>query len=328
MIYVYDKPGQMIILTNYQRDLMQNQDETITSEKDNLLNNSDFLFTLNYEFDNQYIQNNLRRWNILWIDVPEGSRCYKHKESIINWLKDIKESGLDKNRPLNYTPKLVLSGEKDRIVKNFLETKSFLVKNNIITDEQPRETNMSEDLIKYDCDIYNYLEELYPNLASVVLSYNLLGEKKKSIIENFYNIKTRDNQITYLRNNGEDDVADLADFLPDWCIFSLLISENDLRKSNEKDPNEQPEFKNKKKIDDKDFLRNHKDVLVREEIFKTFGINEVWPGSRIKDKIREIYKQFEYTEGKPRISEINKYFDVNKTRQGYRIGFRKLTKYC
>jgi hypothetical protein len=316
----------MIILTDTLRDLKQDLDECDTTN--DLLNNSDLLFSLDLDFNNPYIQNNLRRWCMLWINFQkDGIKCFKYRGFIIDWLRGIKDEGVSSSRPLNYTPKLVLESEKTRVMKNFFETKSFLIKNNIIENEPARKTDMTEDLIKYDCDIYNYLEELYPNLVNIVLEYDMLGEKKKNMIKDFYEIKTRDNQISFLRNNGEVEITDLADFLPDWCIFSLLISEDDLRKSNEKNLGDLPEFRNKKKIDDKDFLRHHKDLLIREEIFKSFGINEVWSGAKIKEKIREIYTQFEYTEGKPRISEINKYFEVNKTRQGYRIGFRKLIKY-
>jgi hypothetical protein len=282
---------------------------------------------LDVDFNDSFIINNLRRWLILWINNRSNVRCYKNKSAIIDWLRSIKEEGTCKVRPLNYTPKLILSSEKKKLIETFMKTKDFLVKNSIVEDETPRDTKIKEDMIKYDCDVYNYLEELYPRLINIVTEYTLLGEKKKSVLNDFYNIKTRDNQITYLRNNGEVEVSDLVDFLPDWCVFGLLISEEDLRKSNEKYESDLPEFRNKKKIDDKDFLRRHKDILVREEVFRAFGINEVWSGSDIKEKIREIYSSYEYTEGKPRISEINKYFDVNKTRQGYRIGFRKLIKY-
>lgn len=326
MIYVYKKLNEEIILTDHVRDLKQDLDESV-ADKDDFLKNSNLLFTLDIDFNNSYINNNLRRWLVLWKDNTDHVKHYKYRKIIIDWLKSIKEEGIDRNRPLNYTPKLILNSEKNKLIDSFYQTKSFLVKNNIISDESPRESKVTKDHIKYDCDVYNYLEEIYPKLTNIVVEYTLLSEKKKIALQDFYKIKTRDNQISFLRENGDIDVTDIADFLPDWCIFNLLISEENLRKSNEKSDIDLPEFKNKRKIDDKDFLRRHKDVLVREEVFKAFGINEVWSGNRIKEKIKEIYTLYEYTEGKPRISEINKYFEVNKTRQGYRIGFRKLIKY-
>jgi len=323
MIYVYSKPD-MIILSDRSRDLKQDLDEY---EENDVFKDTNLLFTLDIDFNDSYIRNNLRRWIILDSAEKDSITCYKNKPIIIDWLRNIKDEGVSQSHPLNYTPKLVLESEKNNIINNFLQTKSFLVQNHIVSDEEPKDTNIKKDMLKYNCDVYNYLEEVYPKLVNIILEYTLLGEKKKTAIQEFYRLKTRENQMSYLRSNGNIEVADLVDFLPDWCIFGLLISEDCLRKSNEKSDADLPEFKNKKKIDDKDFLRRHKDILVRNEIFKSFGINEIWTGAQIKSKIREIYSQFEYTEGKPRISEINKYFEVNKTRQGYRIGFRKLTKY-
>ena len=325
MIYVFSKPEELIILSSNPRDLKQNQEEYL-GEDESPLRNSNLLFTIDLDFDNDFIRNNLRRWLILWEDNTENVRFYKYKQTIIDWLRSIRDEGISSSRPLNYNPKLVLKSEKEKLIKSFLDTKSFLIKNNIIKDELARKININADKLIYDCDVYNYLDELYPNLSEIIIEYSLLSDKKKSLIQKFYDIKTREGQIAFLRENGDVNVSEIATFLPDWCIFGLLISEEDLRKSNEKWDN-LPEFRNKKKIDNKDFLRLHKDFLVREEIFKSFKINEVWAGDQIKNKIREIYRKYEYTDGKPRISEINKYFEVNKTRQGYRIGYRKLTKY-
>lgn len=325
MIYVYSKPEEMIILSSNPRDLKQNQEEYL-GDDESPLRNSNLLFTIDLDFDNDFIRNNLRRWLILWEDNTENVRFYKYKQTIIDWLRSIRDEGILSSRPLNYNPKLVLKSEKEKLIKSFLDTKSFLIKNNIIKDELARKIDINADKLTYDCDVYNYLDELYPNLSEIIIEYSLLSDKKKSLIQKFYDIKTREGQIAFLRDNGDVNIPEIATFLPDWCIFGLLISEEDLRKSNEKWDN-LPEFRNKKKIDNKDFLRLHKDFLVREEIFKSFKINEVWAGDQIKNKIREIYRKYEYTDGKPRISEINKYFEVNKTRQGYRIGYRKLTKY-
>jgi hypothetical protein len=324
MIYVYSKPGEMIILSNNPRDLKQDVDEDISDESP--LQNSNLLFTIDLDFDNAFIKNNLRRWLILWRNNTNNIRFYKYKPIIVDWLRSIRDEGISSSRPLNYNPKLILNSEKERLIKSFLETKSLLVKNNIIKDESAVDTKIDMSMLEFDCDVYNYLDELYPNLSETIIEYSLLSDKKKSILQKFYDIKTRDSQISYLRNNGDVNISEIASFLPDWCIFGLLVSEDDLRKSNEKWDN-LPEFRNKKKIDNKDFLRLHKDLLVRNEVFRSFKINEVWVGDKIKEKIREIYQKFEYTDGKPRISEINKYFEVNKTRQGYRIGYRKLTKY-
>lgn len=325
MIYIYSNRNKnIIILSSFQRDLKQDEDEI--NDSDDIFKESNLLFTLDVDFNNQYIKDNLRRWLILWIK-EDNFRCYKYRESIITWLKNIKEDGISNGRLLNYTPKLILEGERKRLINSFLDTKSFLVKNHIVEDESPVSTPVTEDMIEYNCDVYNYLEEVYPRLSNIISEYSMLGEKKKIAIHEFYGLKTRENQIAYLRTNGNIDVADLVDFLPDWCVFGLLISEDRLRKTNEKNDSDMPEFRNKNKIDDKDFLRRHKDSLIRAEIFRSFGINEVWTGNQIKEKIREIYALYEYTDGKPRISEINKYFEVNKTRQGYRIGFRKLTQY-
>ena len=154
MIYIYsNRDKNIIILSSFQRDLKQDEDEV--SDSEDIFKESNLLFTLDVDFNNQYIKDNLRRWLILWIK-EDNFRCYKYRECIITWLRNIKEDGISNGRLLNYTPKLILEGERKRLINSFLDTKSFLVKNHIVEDESPVNTPVTEDMIEYNCDVYNY----------------------------------------------------------------------------------------------------------------------------------------------------------------------------
>ena len=89
MIYVYSKPD-MIILSDRSRDLKQDLDEY---EENDVFKDTNLLFTLDIDFNDSYIRNNLRRWIILDSAEKDSITCYKNKPIIIDWLRNIKDEG-------------------------------------------------------------------------------------------------------------------------------------------------------------------------------------------------------------------------------------------
>lgn len=312
MIYVYKKDNSIIL-----SQISRNIEDSYENENDEFFDTVHIL-TLNWDYDKTLpiIHKGLRRWKNLSVS---DDYCYNYCDEVLNWFNKFKNEKPTSNETL----KFVWDKDISLLEKDFLQAKKKLEEVGLIEKTDTRSDDTLRKNIKYECDIWNYFDEIYSKEVShLVEEYLLLSDKKKKFISDFYNKLTKESKLEFLKNKDSNiDVSEILEFLPQWCIFSLVISDLLVSENNEVNISV-PEFKNDTKIDKKDRLRRFKVDWIRKEIYKTFKINSVWKGPDIKKKLEEIYRMYEYP-FKASILDINEYFEISKTRVGYRIGFRK-----
>lgn len=308
MIFLYKRKDNIVQLTAEPRQVGED-DELVDTE---------LLLTLDWDFyeSKQFLEMSLRPWK----DLNTEGMFYKYCDELLNWFMEYKNKSLP-----TYVPQLkyVFSKDIDSTLFEFYKVKEELEELNLIEELPQKNDRKLRASIVFDCDIWNYLTELYSvEYVNRIQAYMKFNPNKRRFIRELYAIKSKDSVLSYIRDNKLNiDIESIVDFLPNWCIINLILSEPDIREFNETSSLE-PEFKSSRKIDNKDFLRKNKDFWIRLAVYDAFKINDVWKGADIKKKLEEIYTRYE-SDTRPTINSILEYFEISKTRLGYKIGFRK-----
>jgi hypothetical protein len=247
------------------------------------------------------IQRDLRPW----ICLRSTSKTYYHN---VPEIKTYLESG---NTAEFYTR--VYPGEVKSEIERFIRDYDFLVSLGCL-GPRPTITQDIPELI-YDCDIYNYLSEVYGKEAvEVIYSYRSLGRDEKNFLSEFIKQGTRDKKLGWVEKNIDTLNSDVLDFLPGWYRLSLRTVGN-------KTSTEIPEYKNLKPIGGNNEVGEKQ---VKDIFFDAFKLGETYTGQEIKEKIQTIYNELGITKT-PKISDLYEYFEITNVsiKSSYRIDLRK-----
>lgn len=287
MIYaILDKNNGTI----YFSDTKRTEEELETTE---LLYTSDTL-TLDD------IKRDLRPWICL------GSSHYKNTPEIKEYLK----SGNIHEFYTRIYPNEIKS-ELERFNKDYM----FLYSLGCVSSAfKPYNIDDLSNLI-YDCDIYNYLTELYGKTnVDTVYEYRSLGKDEKNFLEIFTQQGTKDKKLQWIEKNLDNINQETLNFLPEWYRLSLRTV------GNKKQINTL-EYKNPNAIGGNDEVDSKK---IKDMFFSTFKLGETYTGQEIKEKIQEIYITLGITKT-PKISDLVEFFEITNVsmKSSYRIDLRK-----
>lgn len=247
------------------------------------------------------IQRDLRPW----ICLRSTTRIYYHN---VPEIKTYLESG---NTAEFYTR--VYPSEVKSEIERFLRDYDFLVSLGCLSP-RPTITQDIPELI-YDCDIYNYLSEVYgKEVVEVIYSYRSLGKDEKNFLSEFIKQGTRDKKLGWVEKNIDTLNSDVLDFLPGWYRLSLRAVGNKISA-------EIPEYKNSELIGGKNEVEKKQ---IKDIFFDTFRLGETYTGQEIKEKIQTIYNELGITKT-PKISDLYEYFEITSVsiKSSYRIDLRK-----
>lgn len=288
MIYaILDKTNEAVYFT----DTSRTEEELDYTE---LLYTSDII-TL------EDIQRDLRPW----ICLRSTSRTYYHN---VPEIKTYLESG---NTAEFYTR--VYPSEVKSEIERFVKDYEFLVSLGCL-NSGPHITQPISELI-YDCDIYNYLSEVYgKESVEVVYSYRSLGRDEKNFLLEFTKQGTRDKKLLWVEKNIGTLNPDVLDFLPGWYRLSLRTVGNKIN-------HETLEYRNHEPIGGNSEVRQKQ---LKDIFFDTFKLGETYTGQEIKEKIQTIYGELGITKT-PKISDLSEYFEITSVsiKSSYRIDLRK-----
>lgn len=247
------------------------------------------------------IQRDLRPW----ICLRSTTRTYYHN---VPEIKTYLESG---NTAEFYTR--VYPSEVKSEIERFIRDYEFLVSLGCL-NSCPHITQPISELI-YDCDIYNYLSEVYgKESVEVVYSYRSLGRDEKNFLLEFTKQGTRDKKLSWVEKNIGTLNQTVLDFLPGWYRLSLRMVGNKINQ-------ETLEYKNHELIggDNEVGQKQLKDIF-----FDTFKLGETYTGQEIKEKMQTIYGELGITKT-PKISDLSEYFEITSVsiKSSYRIDLRK-----
>lgn len=247
------------------------------------------------------IQRDLRPW----ICLRSTSRIYYHN---VPEIKTYLESG---NTAEFYTR--VYPSEVKSEIERFIQDYEFLVSLGCL-NSGPHITQPIPELI-YDCDIYNYLSEVYgKESVEVVYSYRSLGRDEKNFLLEFTKQGTRDKKLSWVEKNIGTLNQAVLDFLPGWYRLSLRTIGNKIN-------HETLEYKNHELIGGNNEVRQKQ---LKDIFFDTFKLGETYTGQEIKEKIQTIYGELGITKT-PKISDLTEYFEITSVsiKSSYRIDLRK-----
>jgi hypothetical protein len=169
--------------------------------------------------------------------------------------------------------------------------------------------------LTYDCDIYNYLSEVYgKESVEVVYSYRSLGRDEKNFLYEFTKQGTRDKKLSWVEKNIGTLNQAVLDFLPGWYRLSLRMVGNKIN-------HEMLEYKNHELIGGNNEVGQKQ---LKDIFFDTFKLGETYTGQEIKEKIQTIYGELGITKT-PKISDLSEYFEITSVsiKSSYRIDLRK-----
>lgn len=247
------------------------------------------------------IQRDLRPW----ICLRSTTRTYYHN---VPEIKTYLESG---NTAEFYTR--VYPSEVKSEIERFIQDYEFLVSLGCF-NSGPHITQPIPELI-YDCDIYNYLSEVYgKESVEVVNSYRSLGRDEKNFLLEFTKQGTRDKKLSWVEKNIGTLNQAVLDFLPGWYRLSLRIVGNKIN-------HEMLEYKNHELIGGNSEVGQKQ---LKDIFFDTFKLGETYTGQEIKEKIQKIYGELGITKT-PKISDLSEYFEITSVsiKSSYRIDLRK-----
>lgn len=247
------------------------------------------------------IQRDLRPW----ICLRSTTRTYYHN---VPEIKTYLESG---NTAEFYTR--VYPSEVKSEIERFIRDYEFLVSLGCL-NLCPHITQPIPELI-YDCDIYNYLSEVYgKESVEVVYSYRSLGRDEKNFLLEFTKQGTRDKKLNWVEKNIGTLNQAVLDFLPGWYRLSLRTVGNKIN-------HETLEYKNHELIGGNNEVGQKQ---LKDIFFDTFKLGETYTGQEIKEKIQTIYGELGITKT-PKISDLSEYFDITSVsiKSSYRINLRK-----
>lgn len=247
------------------------------------------------------IQRDLRPW----ICLKPTSRTYYHN---VPEIKSYIESGKIIEKYTRIYPNEVKS-EIDKFIKDY----EFLVSLGCINSGPTIPNNLPE--LIYDCDIYNYLSEIYgKDILETVHSYRLLGKDEKNFLYEFTKQVTRDKKLGLVEKKIDILDPTVLDFIPEWYRLSLRTIGNKIN-------SEVLEYKNSEPIGGNNEVKLEK---LKKNFFNTFKLGEIYTGQEIKRKIQTIYEELGITKT-PKISDLYEYFDITSVsiKSSYRINLRK-----
>lgn len=247
------------------------------------------------------IQRDLRPW----ICLRSTSRTYYHN---VPEIKTYLESG---NTAEFYTR--VYPSEVKSEIERFIRDYEFLVSLGCL-NSGPHITQPIHKLI-YDCDIYNYLSEVYgKESVEVVYSYRSLGRDEKNFLLEFTKQGTRDKKLSWVEKNIGTLNQAVLDFLPGWYRLSLRTVGNKIN-------SEILEYRNHELIGGNNEVGQKQ---LKDIFFDTFKLGETYTGQEIKEKIQTIYSELGITKT-PKISDLSEYFEITSVsiKSSYRIDLRK-----
>lgn len=306
MIYIYKKENFIYIV---------DKPRQVNKDSDNYTSDSELLYKKdNWELNNVY--NDLRYYKVLW---KSEDGWYKYCPEVLDYISN--EYPPNNNTSLS----IIYKNDIYSIINEFQDTLKYLISIKILGEIfQPIDLEYYINFIKYKCDVINILEDIYgPNIVRLIRNFQKLSESKKQFIKNFYKQETREKKMDYLMNNicrvGPDN---LQDYLPN--LYNLSYRLFKLHPKERTSFNEDcPEFINQSRLDGKSKIIDNQDYFVRQEIYKTFTLGEIWEGGKIKDELKKIYEKFNVQKNS-RVHDIFNYFDTSITRKGYRLNTRKM----
>lgn len=243
-----------------------------------------------------------------WICLRSTSQTYYHN---VPEIKAYLESG---NTTEFYTR--IYPNEIKFEIERFIRDYEFLISLGCINSNPTTVYNPSElrELV-YDCDIYNYLSEVYgKSTVEVVYSYRSLGKDEKNFLLEFTKQGTREKKLLWVEKNINTLNPETLDFLPEWYRLSL-------RTVGSKINHETLEYKNHELIGGSNEIGQKQ---LKDIFFDVFKLGETYTGQEIKEKIQTIYTELGITKT-PKISDLTEYFEITSVsiKSSYRIDLRK-----
>ncbi len=255
------------------------------------------------------IKHNLRPWIVLET-ANEDKNLYKNVPEIKEYLETGKLN-------IFYT-KINQSYALDEI-KYFKKSWTFLHDTLECINQIPKPDNLNDIInnIIYDCDVYNYLENVYgPSTVDIVYAYKSLKYDEKEFLNDFSKINTRDKKYDFLEKNLQTLDPEVIEFLPLWYRLSCKISNG--IKPQEK---ENLEYKNTRNLGNTD---NNIQEKLKNKFIQTFKLGNTYTGQEIKNMVRNIYEDLGIKKT-PKISDLQDYFVITSVSisSSYRIDLRK-----
>lgn len=253
------------------------------------------------------------------------------KEKLRPWINlEIRERDYYRNSPeikkyietskVSYSYTKIYPQDIDREINQFFEDCKFLsqlgsLKNSIYKVDIEK----IRDRIEYDCDIYNYLENILgKDDVDTVCFYRLLDPCCKKFLSEFVGIGTRDKRSEYLKRSlVPQNNPEVLEFLPLWYRLDYKMS-GGYKKSNE---SSELEYKRNKQLGN---IEPNIEDKIRGEFFEVFKLGMVFSGHEIKKMIQEIYDS-NGIKRTAKISDLYDYFEVTNvsSASSYRIDLRK-----
>ena len=172
--------------------------------------------------------------------------------------------------------------------------------------------------ITYTCDLWNYIDTLYPKGLNILLEYYELGKADKELIQKIYKAPGNLKKLDLARNSNWERIYN---FLPEFIQENLAFFGSDvgiIRTSTET-----PEFRNQEKL-------GPKIPKLQDEIYKEFKLGEIFLDGAAVEVKRRLQKIYDLCEIKktPKVKDLEEFFIIvpcwSRGKRGFRIDFRKL----
>lgn len=251
----------------------------------------------------------LRPWICLW-----DEKYYKNVQEIEEFMS---------GKPVEIPYSRVWKSEIDSEISKFIDDFTFLQFLGCIPQNlTPHENMETREKIKYDCDIINYLEDIFgKTYVDIVYLYKKLDKKSKEFLKTFSDILTKDKKSEYIKTNIQNVDQTVLEFLPLWFRLDYKLSGSYGNKNNIINS---LEYNTPKHLGDtgEDIERK-----LRSEFYETFKLDSVYTGQETKTLIQTIYNSLGIKRT-AKITDLSDYFEITKVNSGnessYRIDLRKI----
>jgi len=295
-------------------DLVYINDKIIDRKsRDEINNPSILIYTLEMELGEKLL-NFLRPYKKLNL----SSGLYK-----LSVLEEIDNINQDINYCIDFGYSKISEVQKQDLLQDYTMSYNSLVSLGIVEDSIQTK---KEDLIKYieyDCDIVNYLEEVYGDkVSNLLLDYSDLSQQQKDFLNNLMKETTKERKLKYIKENlGIINLETIYEFIPskylcDLKIFGLKLG-NEIK---ELTPNT-PEFKVSSRLDGDLNGTTELDEIIKREIYNEFKLGEVTRGSELKTRLSAIYRANNLNKT-ARLVDLLDYFVITKAKSEYEWFYR------
>lgn len=258
-------------------------------------------------------------------DIKRDLRPWVYLRSIENiYYKNVPEiKEYFETKKVRYSYNKVYPRDIDKEIDYFMEDYNFLCNLGccIIATEDNYDLEEVRDNIKYDCDIYNYLEDSFgKNAVEIVFLYRSLDFDCKKFLREFTTMGTRDKKSDYIRRSAvPKNNPEVLEFLPLWYRLDYKMIGGYKRSSDA----ERLEYRRNRSLGDSGQEDEIKEK-VKNDFFDIFKLGIVLPGYEIKRLIQEIYDS-NGLKKTAKISDLYDYFEVTSvsSSSSYRIDLRK-----